>query len=104
MTVQEAKNICEEYYYNTRPGDEDSFLYTEALRYLIEETKDSDYMVELGAYCYESRQFDLALKYYEMAADQNNIFAISNLGYIWYYGRTGEKDYEKAFCYFNKAR
>lgn len=29
--------------------------------------------------------------------------AISNLGYIWYYGRTDKKDYEKAFYYFTKA-
>lgn len=31
------------------------------------------------------------------------MYAISDLGYIWYYGRTGEKDYEKAFHYFSKA-
>lgn len=24
------------------------------------------------------------------------------LGYIWYYGRTGERDYKKAFEYFSK--
>ena len=104
MTILEAKRICSDYYCNTHPTDEDAFLYTEALRFLIEETKDADYMVELGGLYYESRQFDLALKYYELAAEYNNLHAISNLGYIWYYGRTGEKNYEKAFYYFDKAR
>ena len=61
-------------------------------------------MVELGGYYYEHRNFDLALKYYELAAEYNNLYAISNLGYIWYYGRTGERNYEKAFYYFDRAR
>ncbi len=104
MTILEAKKICSDYHYMTNPNEEDTFLYTEALSYLIEETKDSDCMVELGAKYYESRRFDLALKYYELAAEYNNLYAISDLGYIWYYGRTGEKNYEKAFCYFDKAR
>ena len=104
MTVLEARRICSNYYYKTHPSEEDTFLYTEALRFLIDEAKDADYMVELGGLYYESRQFDLALKYYELAAEYNNLYAISNLGYIWYYGRTGEKNYEKAFYYFNKAR
>ena len=104
MTILEARRICTEYYYKTNPSEEDSFLYTEALKFLIEEAKDADYMVELGGLYYESRQFDLALKYYELAAEYNNLYAISNLGYIWYYGRTGERNYEKAFYYFDKAR
>lgn len=104
MTIIEARRICTDYYYKTNPSEEDTFLYTEALRFLIEEAKDADYMVELGGLYYESRQFDLALKYYELAAEYNNLYAISNLGYIWYYGRTGERNYEKAFYYFDKAR
>ena len=104
MTILEARRICSDYYDNTHPSDEDTFLYTEALRFLIEEARDADAMVELGGLYYESRQFDLALKYYELAAEYHNLYAISNLGYIWYYGRTGERNYEKAFYYFDKAR
>jgi tetratricopeptide (TPR) repeat protein len=104
MTIREARMILQEYYENTNPSEEDEFLYTEALKYLIEETKDPDRMVELGGYYYEHRNFDLALKYYELAAEYNNLYAISNLGYIWYYGRTGERNYEKAFYYFDRAR
>ncbi|MBO4548228.1 MAG: sel1 repeat family protein [Abditibacteriota bacterium] len=103
MTLREAKDICIDYHYASNPSEEDSFMYTEALGFLIEETGDPNYMVELGAHYYRQRQFDLALKYYEQAAEYDNIYAISDLGYIWYYGRTGEKNYEKAFYYFDRA-
>lgn len=104
MTILEAKKIRDNYYDLTNPSEDDKFLYTEALDYLISETKDPDYMNELGAMYYSDRNFDLALKYYEMAAEAGNLYATSNLGYIWYYGRTGQKDYKKAFYYFDKAR
>lgn len=75
----------------------------DALEYLIEETQDPGYMMYLGGIYYDERRFDLALKYYEMAAEQDDDSAYECLGYIWYYGRTGEKDYKKAFEYFSKA-
>lgn len=103
MTVTEAEDICRRYYELTNPDEEEQFLYTEALQYLIREKKDPGYMNDLGAFYYGQRNFDLALKYYEMAAEAGDITAISNLGYIWYYGRTGEKNYEKAFHYFKEA-
>ena len=103
MTISEANKICRKFYTMSNPKEDDFFLYAEALSFLIEQTKDPDRMVELGAMYYEQKEFDLALKYYEMAAEYENIYAISDLGYIWYYGRTGERDYEKAFYYFNKA-
>lgn len=105
MDIIEAKKICSDYWDKiTNPTEEDSFLYTEALKYLIEETKDPNWMVDLGSFYYEAKEFDLALKYYELAAEHNNRWAVSNLGYIWYYGRTGRRDYEKAFRYFSRAR
>ncbi len=103
MTIVEAQRICRNYYRITNPTEDDDFLYTEALKYLIEETKQPGYMVELGAHYYEARQFDLALKYYEIAAESGNVSACTDLGYIWYYGRSGEKNYEKAFKCFDKA-
>ena len=103
MTIEEAKAICKRFHQPSNPSNEDSIVYTEALNYLARETENPDMMVELGSYYYEQRDFSLALKYYEMAAEKNNLYAIANLGYIWYYGRTGTKDYEKAFMYFNRA-
>ncbi len=42
MTILEAKGILENYYENTNPSEEDRFLYTEALKFLIEKTKSDD--------------------------------------------------------------
>lgn len=38
-----------------------------------------------------------------MAYKAGNRQATENLGYIYYYGRIGQKDYEKAFKYFVKG-
>ena len=101
MTIAEAKRVESAFYEKSAPTEEDVFLFTEALNYLIEETKDPGYMLELGGYYYGERKFDLALKYYELAAEYKLIDAYDCLGYIWYYGRTGKRDYEKAFKYFS---
>lgn len=104
MTILEARRICEDFYRLTNPDDEDRFLMAEALDYLITETKDPGYMLELGSLYYEQKQFDLARKYYELAAEYDDTRAMLCLGYIWYYGRTGTRDYEKAFHFYDKAR
>ena len=104
MTIFEAQDICEAFYRLSNPGDEDRFLVTEALDFLIAETKDPSYMMELGGLYYEQKDFELARKYYEMAAEYDDTRAMLCLGYIWYYGRTGARDYEKAFHYFDRAR
>ena len=103
MNILEANRIIRNYYDITNPTEDDTFLYTEALDYVIQKKKDPAAMVDLGSFYYGNKQFDLALKYYEMAAEYGELNAISDLGYIWYYGRTGEKNYEKAFYYFDKA-
>ena len=103
MTKLEAIKTVEELRRKSVLTPEDEFVYIEALEYLIEETKGTGWMVELGGYYYELRQFDLALKYYEMADAYGDKWAPEGLGYIWYYGRTGERDYEKAFKYYSKA-
>lgn len=103
MTITEAKSIMRRYYRISKPREEDDFRYVEALSFLIEETKDPEYMMELGGWYYEMRRFDLALKYYETAAEYKLTSAYKCLGYIWYYGRTVEKDYEKAFRYYSLA-
>jgi tetratricopeptide (TPR) repeat protein len=103
MTASEAKEIIVEFNECSVHDEQEEFMYTEALKFLIDTTGDSRYMAELGGYYYEIRCFDLAQKYYEQAAEKGNVFAYSGLGYIWYYGRTGERDYEKAFHYYSLA-
>jgi len=103
MTISEARKIVRSFYDNNNPTDDDEFIFIEALEFLIKETADPRYMMELGGYYYGKRIFDLALKYYEMAEALDFEEAHECLGYIWYYGRTGQKDYEKAFKCFSAA-
>ncbi|MCR4653968.1 MAG: hypothetical protein K5744_09820 [Eubacterium sp.] len=102
MTVEEARKIVEAFDENHNPSEEDVFMFTEAMNFLIEENHNPRDMMHLGGYYYEIRHFDLALKYYEMAAGFDYDPAYECLGYIWYYGRTGERNYEKAFGYFSR--
>ncbi len=102
MTVKEARQITEEFDQKQVHTEDEEFVFTEAMRFLIEEKKDPRDMMWLGGYYYEQRHFDLALKYYEMAKSYDHDEAYKCLGYTWYYGRTGEKDYEKAFeCFLH---
>ena len=104
MTIPEAKTIVENYYQkNGNNTEEECFLLTEALSFLIHETNNSRYMVQLGGFYYYQKNYELALKYYTMAAELGNESAVIGLGYIWYYGRTGIVDYEKAYKYFSKV-
>ena len=106
MTIKEALGIVDSFHKNNgNYSEDDFFIYTEALKYLIEETSDPEYMFKLGVAYYYEKEYDLALKYYEMtvAYDENNVEALGGLGYIWYYGRTGTVDYKKAYEYYLRA-
>lgn len=103
MMTSQAKYIIDEYEYKSVLDEEEESMLVEAFEQMIEETGDTQYMVRLGGFHYEKKRFNLALKYYEMADSCGDAWAPEGLGYIWYYGRTGEKDYEKAFRYFSKA-
>lgn len=102
MTVNEAREIASQFDENKNPSEEEVFLFTEAMNFLIEKLHNPGDMLGLGGYYYEIKHFDLALKYYEMAASYDYDPAYECLGYIWYYGRTGERDYKKAFEYFSR--
>lgn len=103
MTIKEAERIVRDYEYKSVLTPDEEFLLTEAMEFMIDKTRNPRWMVRLGSYYYEHKNFDLALKYYEMADSYGDKWAPEGLGYIWYYGRTGEKDYEKAFKYYSKA-
>ncbi|MDO4489233.1 MAG: tetratricopeptide repeat protein [Eubacteriales bacterium] len=103
MTIKEARKIVKNYADNTMAPDEEAFfMFTEAMNFLINEEHNPQDMLYLGGVYYEMKRFDLALKYYEMAASYDYDPAYECLGYIWYYGRTGERDFKKAFEYFSK--
>ena len=102
MTTTQARALVAQFDENKKITPEDEFVFVEAMNFLIEEEHNPRDMMWLGGYYYEIKQFDLALKYYEMAASYDYDEAYECLGYIWYYGRTGERDYKKAFEYFSK--
>ena len=69
------------------------------------EAGNADAMNDLGAQYYGGNRgfeqsFQNAAYYYDMAAQNGSRQAQENLGYIYYYGRIGKPDYEKAFHYF----
>ena len=102
MTTNEARKIVRSFDESNVLSEEEIFMYTEALGFLIDKEKNPRDMLRLGGWYYDQRQFDLALKYYEMAAAFDYDPAYECLGYIWYYGRTGERDFKKAFEYFSR--
>ncbi len=103
MTYDEAMKIGRNFYSLANPSENDVILFIEAMDYLIDTTHGARFMMMLGGYYYGVKNYHLARKYYEMAAEIGNTDAYAGLGYIYYYGRTGEPDYEKAFKYYSKA-
>jgi len=103
MDRETAEQIIDGYYCKEHRSEDDFFELTEALKYLIDTTGVTRYMMMLGGQYYERRDFDLALKYYDMASEKGDSDADECLGYVYYYGRVGEPDYEKAFMYFSRG-
>lgn len=103
LTIESAKRNVRNYYDLNNPNEDDDFLFTESLEYLIHKTNQSNYMIDLGGWYYARKQFNLAEQYYLMAAELNDSTAYECLGYIYYYGRTAEPNYEKAFKYYQLA-
>ena len=103
FTIESAKQVLDDYYDLVHPKYEDDIQFIHALDFLIQETNNPEYMVELGGWYYGQKQFDLAEDYYLMAAKLNYADAYECLGYIYYYGRVGQPDYEKAFHYYKLA-
>ncbi len=104
MTKQEADRIVERFYRNDNPNENDEFVFIEACNFLIETENDSDAMVNLGGYYYAREKYALAEKYYLMAFEAGDKWVADGLGYIYYYGRVGARDYQKAFYYFSRAK
>lgn len=95
MNRHEALSFISAYYRNQNPGDDDKFLFEEAHGYLIKTYHDPRDMHNLACFYMEERRHDMELKYLEMSAEYDYPPALEELGYIWYYGQTGEVDYEK---------
>ena len=77
----------------------DGILDEELIDEAIEE-KDSDMLNSEGADFYNQGDYNKAKAYYELAAAMGNDTAMSNLGYIYMYGREVPVDYTIAYGYF----
>lgn len=62
-----------------------------------------DLELDKGVQAYEEGDFKVARMFYEQAAAKGNITAMSNLGYIYYYGRDVEVDKQKAHLFWEEA-
>ena len=100
MKTADALKAIQDYREIQDPTEDDEFMYTEALGMLIDKTKDPKYMAELAWFYCERKRFDIELKYLEMAAECGYGPAYEELGFMWFHGQHGEKDYAKAFEYF----
>ena len=100
MNLKEAEDIIIETENKSVTTEEDEFRMVEALMFIFKETRECKPILYLGGYYYGKKDFDLALKYYDMAAGLGSNEANLYLGYVWYYGRTGQRDYEKALKCF----
>ena len=104
MTIEEAKQMMRDYYNNNEKRTvADEYAFIEAMEFLIEETHDPVYMHDLAWYYCTKKRHDLELEYMELAASYNYGPAFCELGYMWYYGQHGHKDYKKAFEYYSKG-
>lgn len=113
MDVIEAWELLQHYYGNAAPTEEENKAFVDASRFLLrsgEEGTSRDIIVcKLAQYYYENDQFDEARKYLkQMAVASRSTVrsaALQKLGYLWYYGRTGNVDYRRAYeCAVHAAK
>ncbi len=102
MEEKTAWEIIKLFNNNPNPTEDDVFEFTEAAEYLVRNS-DTEAMIELGGYYYGIQNYDLAYTYYQMAADMGSEYGYLGLGYIFYYGRLGAPDYQRAFEAYSKA-
>ena len=103
MTKDEALKFINDSVANGDLQEDDKFIVTEALDYMIRETGEQKYMVYLGEIYLADEHYELARKYFEMASAKKSMSADEYLGMMWSEGLTGEIDYEKAYQYYDSA-
>ena len=89
------------------PTEEQQFRFVEAMKYAVETAYFEDDIVaasyNLAVYYRDIREFDLEKKYLEIGVQYDEDVCGEELGVLWYYGLTGERDHEKAYRYFSKS-
>lgn len=65
--------------------------------------QDSDYLNTKGANYYAAEDYARAIAYYHLASAMGNLYATSNLGYCYLYGRSIPVNVDLAIAYFEAA-
>ena len=107
MDKKQAHEIIESIERKERRGplsESDAYQRMEALHYLCDVEGEAWAMGHLGGIYYEQEKYQLAEKYYLSAYDHGDKGIADGLGFIYFYGRVGTPDYEKAFRYFSEAK
>ncbi|MGI6721643.1 MAG: tetratricopeptide repeat protein [Anaerovoracaceae bacterium] len=113
MDYEKALEIIKKYQYNSDLTPDEEFLLIEAFMYIINLYKDIDpevmpdgyiAMFNLASLYKRREEYSLALKYFEMCSEHGG-GSISDMeaARLYYDGRVGQCDYEKAFKYFSTA-
>lgn len=87
MTLEKANDIIYEFYQDfpaNADNSELSFMYVEAMEYIIKQKNDPDYILGLGSYYYVKKDYEKAIDLYEQAADMQFEPAYECLGYVWF--------------------
>lgn len=67
------------------------------------EDNNSIYLLDKGSNCLNVDNFKDGIEYYRLSATLGNDIAMSNLGYLYLYGKEVEKNEELAYAYFMNA-
>ncbi len=95
------------FYRQDDPTEEQQFRFVEAMKILIDQAVWEDDIIafsyNLAMYYRDIKEFDLEKKYLELGAKYGSSFHKEQLGFIWYYGLTGDQDFEKAYRCFSEC-
>ena len=71
--------------------------------YMANVEKNTSAMIFLGDYYYQTQKLELAIAYYKKAIEHKNPLGYTRLGFMYYYGKGIEKDYNEAFKLFSRG-
>lgn len=71
--------------------------------YLANVLNNTNAMLILGDYYFNTQKVELAIAYYKKAIENKNPQGYTRLGFMYYYSRGVDKDYMEAFKYFSRG-